>query len=151
LFVKQAIRFLQSLGVGQPTDASSQDVLSDSEFPDAPKPRDENEKKGNAFQYSTGRFKRARKHLNEESTLRRVLNVVKEYVERFVAQLEARRLEKWRRSGRKVRLLTDARYDSCTLIITFDVLSIGFKRCGSERTVQCLELGISVVRNCSVS
>ena len=110
-YVNQVIRFLQSIGIGKPRDAESFDTFNPEE---SIAQQDDNidESKSSAFRYSTGRARRSKSDLSEKRIFHRVIQALVPFVLRYADGVEKRRLDKWAGSGKRVKAITDARYDS---------------------------------------
>ena len=108
--VKQLRRLLQSLGM-TPLEFDGEDSFSiDTNAADEDMEIDEG--KSNEPRYSTGRRRRSKKASSEEAIFHRVNKVVAKKILRYRDRMMKRRLEKWRTSGKKIKCITDARYDS---------------------------------------
>ena len=126
LYVKQVRRFTQSLGIGKALESDGEDSFNTDMFT-AAGDMETDGSKSDTFRYSTGRRQRSKKALSEESIFHKVLA---KRILRYRDRMEKRRLEKWSKSGKKIKCLTDARYDSG--VANFSVDSAGLFSCVSE-------------------
>ena len=129
LYVKQVRRFTQSLGIGKALESDGEDSFNTDIFT-AAGDMETDESKSDTFRYSTGRRQRSKNALSEESIFHKVNKVLAKRILRYRDRMMKRRLEKWSKSGKKIKCLTDARYDSG--VANFSVDSAGLFSCVSE-------------------